>query len=201
VLLGPGLGLSRASRELAVRVLTRWRGPVVVDADALTAFEGDAERLGALLEGRPAVITPHVVEAERLSGISTADIDAGRFEAAAILARRVRATVLLKGVPTIVSDGIDTKVVAAGTPALATGGSGDMLGGIVATLLAQTGNPMASATSGAWVHGRAAEIAGPGVARGVTLDDVMAALRLAWRPSEAPAAPVLTELPSVSAHA
>ena len=201
VLLGPGLGLSRASRELTVRVLTAWRGPVVVDADALTAFEGTAERLGDLLKGRPAVITPHVVEAQRLAGASAADIDAGRFEAAALLAQRVRATVLLKGVPTVVSDGARTVVVAAGTPALATAGSGDVLGGIVATLLAQTNDAVASAASGAWVHGRAAELAGPGGVRGVTLDDVVASLRLAWRMPERPHPPVLITLPAVGERA
>ena len=180
-----------------MRVLTAWRGPVVVDADALTAFEATAERLGELLKGRPAVITPHAVEAQRLAGVSAADIDAGRFEAAALLAQRVRATVLLKGVPTVVSDGARTVVVAAGTPALATAGSGDVLGGIVATLLAQTNDAVASAASGAWVHGRAAELAGPGGVRGVTLDDVIASLRLSWRMPELTHAPVLATLPAV----
>ncbi len=180
VLLGPGLGLTAASRELALRVLTQWRGPVVVDADALTAFEGNTARLGELLAGRPAVITPHAVEAQRLAGVAAADLDAGRFEAADRLADRVKATVLLKGVPTVISNGRLSQVVATGTPVLATGGSGDVLGGIVATLLAQTGDPMGSAASAAWVHGRAAEIAGAGAVRGVMLDDVVDALRHAW---------------------
>lgn len=200
VLLGPGLGLTRASRELAERVLTAWRGPIVVDADALTAFEGNAERLGELLKGRPAVITPHPVEAQRLAGTAAADIDAGRFDAAALLAQRVRATVLLKGVPTVVADAHRTLVVAAGTPVLATGGSGDVLGGIVATLLAQTGDATASAASGAWVHGRAAEIAGAGRVRGVNLDDVVDALALAWQAPARVHASVLAELPDAGSR-
>jgi NAD(P)H-hydrate epimerase len=195
VLLGPGLGLGRASRELAERVLAAWRGPVVVDADALTVFEGRPERLAELLAGRPAVITPHAVEAQRLAGVNAADLDAGRFDAAARLADRVKATVLLKGVPTVVSDGRRSLVVATGTPVLATGGSGDILGGVVATLLAQTGDPLASAASAAWVHGRAAEIAGAGDVRGVTLDDVLDAMRGAWRRTPDPRPPVLAELP------
>ncbi|MDA1081979.1 MAG: NAD(P)H-hydrate dehydratase [Gemmatimonadetes bacterium] len=197
VLLGPGLGLTRASRELAMRVLSDWRGPVVVDADALTAFEGKADQLGELLQGRPAIITPHAVEAHRLAGVPAADIDVDRFDAAARLALRVNAVVLLKGVPTVVSDGLRTIVVAAGTPVLATGGSGDVLGGIVATLLAQSGDPVASAATGAWIHGRAAELAGAGRVRGVALDDVVRALRDAWVPPSAPVAPVLLELASV----
>jgi NAD(P)H-hydrate epimerase len=197
VLLGPGLGLGLPSRALAQRVLANWRGPVVVDADALTAFEGNPDGLGELLKGRDAVITPHAVEAQRLAGADAADIDAGRFDAAARLATRVRATVLLKGVPTVVSDARRTLVVAAGTPVLGTGGSGDILGGIVATLLAQTGDPISAAAAGAWVHGRAAELAGAGRVRGVTLDDAVAALRDAWAPLPNPVAPVITELPAV----
>lgn len=197
VLLGPGLGLGAPSRELAERVLTAWRGPVVVDADALTLFSGNVGRLAELLKGRPAVITPHAVEAERLAGVSAADLDAGRFEATARLADRVRATVLLKGVPTVVSNGVATEVVAAGTPVLATGGSGDVLGGIVATLLAQMGDPLGAAASGAWVHGRAAELAGGAQVRGVALDDVVDALRAAWLRPPALEAPVIAELPVV----
>jgi hydroxyethylthiazole kinase-like uncharacterized protein yjeF len=197
VLLGPGLGLSSRSREIAMRFLAKWRGPVVVDADALTAFEGNPEALGELLKGRPAVITPHAVEAQRLAGVDAADIDSGRFEAAPRLASRVRATVLLKGVPTVVSDGRRTVVVAAGTPVLATGGSGDILGGIVATLLAQTANPLEAAGVGAFVHGRAAELAGAGRVRGVALDDVVLALRDAWTPASAILSPMIAELNGV----
>ena len=199
VLIGPGLGLSRASRELAMHVLTAWKGPVVVDADALTHFQGNADRLGELLAGRPAVVTPHAGEAERLAGIATADVDTGRFDVAARIATRVHAAVLLKGVPTVISDSNRTVVVAAGTPVLGTGGSGDVLGGIVATLLSQTSDAMGSAAAGAWVHGRAAEIAGAGRVRGITLDDVVAALPSAWlHPSGSDGVPwVLAELPAV----
>jgi NAD(P)H-hydrate epimerase len=194
VLLGPGLGLGSASRALASRVLASWRGPVIVDADALTAFEGGGESLGELLKGRPAVITPHAVEAQRLVGVAAADIDSGRFEAADRLANRARGVVLLKGVPTVVSDGTRSVVVAAGTPVLATGGSGDVLGGIVATLLAQSKDPFMAAAAGAWVHGRAAELAGKGRVRGVSLDDVVDALRDAWHLPPATRHPVLAEL-------
>jgi NAD(P)H-hydrate repair Nnr-like enzyme with NAD(P)H-hydrate dehydratase domain len=80
---------------------------------------------------------------------------------------------------------------------LATGGSGDLLAGIVATLLAQTRDPIMSASTGAWVHGRAAEIAGAGDVRGVALDDVVVALRHAWTIPAAAGSPVLAELPAV----
>jgi NAD(P)H-hydrate epimerase len=85
-----------------------------------------------------------------------------------------------------------------GTPVLAVGGSGDVLSGIAATLLAQTGDPLASAAAAAWVHGAAAEHAGGTRTRGITLDDVLRALATVWsaRPG-VPAYPVLAELPAV----
>jgi NAD(P)H-hydrate epimerase len=198
LLIGPGLGLGTRPRAFIERLLREWRGPVVLDADALTAFKGDADRLGALLHGRPAVVTPHVMEFSRLSGVKPEEIGARRFEIAGELARTLHATVLLKGVPTVISDDIATDVSASGTPVLATAGSGDVLGGMVATLLAQGGDARSSAAAAAWIHGRAAEIAGRGHVRGVTLHDVIEALRDAWR-LEAPAypAPVLAELPAV----
>jgi NAD(P)H-hydrate epimerase len=198
LLIGPGLGLGTPRRAFVERLLREWRGPVVLDADALTAFTGDADRLGALLHGRPAVVTPHVMEFSRLSGVKPAEVDARRFEITGELARTLHAAVLLKGVPTVISDGIATDVSASGTPVLATAGSGDVLGGMVATLLAQGTNARSSAAAAAWVHGRAAEIAGAGHVRGVTLDDVIDALREAWR-LESPvyAAPILAELPAV----
>ncbi len=118
VLIGPGLGLGPVARAFAERVLREWRGPVVLDADGLTAFAGDANTLGALLQGRPAVITPHVVEFARIAGVTADDVNARRFEIAAELARTISATVLLKGVPTVVSDGFATEVSASGTPVL-----------------------------------------------------------------------------------
>jgi NAD(P)H-hydrate epimerase len=202
MLIGPGLGVGDTALAFARRMLKAWRGPVVVDADALRAFTGAASELGALLAGRPAVITPHAVEFSRLAGMDLAEVNARRFEIAGELARTVHATVLLKGVPTVISDGAISVVCAAGTPVLATGGSGDVLGGMVATLVAQTNEPRVSAAAAAWVHGRAAEIAGAGRIRGVVLEDVIGALRHAWPLSaQAAAAPVLAELPAVGGRA
>ena len=198
LLIGPGLGLGARPRAFVERLLREWRGPVVLDADALTAFKGDAAHLGTLLEGRPAVITPHAVEFSRLAGVNPEEVNARRFEIAGELARTIHATVLLKGVPTIISDGSATDVSASGTPVLATAGSGDVLGGIVATLLAQGSNARSSAAAAAWIHGRAAEIAARGQVRGVNLHDVIDALRDAWTLAvPVLPAPILAELPAV----
>ena len=204
VVAGPGLGRDARARELLDRLLRCWRGPLVLDADALTLFEGRADELGALLGGRPALLTPHVVEFARLAGGTAQDALDRRFEAGADLARRVGATVLLKGVPTVITapDG-RSLVSAAGTPALATGGSGDVLAGVAATLLAQSGDALVAGACAAWVHGRAAELAGEGRSlRGVTLDDVIDALGRAWPADvETPCYPLLAELPRVGGDA
>lgn len=205
VLIGPGLGDSPESRALAECVLGAFRAPVVVDADALNVFKGDAKSLGALLAGRPAVITPHVAECARLIGASTDEVLARRFEIGAELAERAQAAVVLKGVPTVISDRAGVRRVCAhGTPALAAAGSGDLLAGITATILAQTGRAAASGAVAAWAHGRAAELASAGrrTVRGVTLSHVERALSAVWDEQEAPlAAPILAELPAVGDHA
>jgi hypothetical protein len=124
--------------------------------------------------------------------------------------------VLLKGVPTVVAAPDGARLVsAAGTPALAAAGSGDLLGGIAATLLAQMGDPLAAGAAAAWVHGRAAEKAQwgsgrrgerrwrssrgeSGGARGITLADIEESIASAWRDEVPPFTyPVLAELPAV----
>jgi len=178
----------------------------LLDADAITLFAGREDALRDLLAARPALLTPHVVELSRLAGVAAADVLARRFDIGHDVARRIGATVLLKGVPTIVSSPHGERLVSAtGTPALATGGSGDVLSGIAGTLLAQMRDPLRAGAAGAWVHGRAAErvpSSSGGTIRGITLDDVVAELRGGWafdaRPSRYP---VLVELPAISPRA
>jgi NAD(P)H-hydrate epimerase len=216
VLVGPGLGRSDPAASLCDRLLRAWRGPVVLDADALNHFAGRAELLAPLLEGRPALLTPHPLECARLTGLTVDEVLAQRFDVGAALAARTGAAVLLKGVPTVVSGGGERLVVARGTPALATGGSGDVLGGIAAALLAPRPSGQASddgaaadvrraaraGAAAAWIHGRAAEraTAARGGVRGTTLDDVLAAVGETWPRDgirEPAPYPVLAELPRV----
>jgi NAD(P)H-hydrate epimerase len=198
ILIGPGLGKSGA-REMVERALRCFAGPVVLDADALNAFEGDVDALLPLIGTRPALLTPHPAEFARLVGESVSDVLLDRFDAPAVVALRSGAAVLLKGVPTIVTspDG-NTIVVAEGTPVLATGGSGDILGGIAATLLAQTGNAQLAGALAAFAHGRAAAMVSARQVRGYTLDDVLGALPSVWSLDvPTPRPPVLAELPPV----
>lgn len=199
VLIGPGLGRDASARALVHDVLDSWRGPVVVDADALNVFDGCLGDLARLLSGRPALITPHPEEMARLVLRDVKDVLANRFDISVDVARALGATVLLKGTPTIITapDGA-RHVVAAGTPVLATGGSGDALGGMIATLLAQGCVPAIAAACAAWVHGRAAELT-PGV-RGFILTDVLDHLSEAWQLDHVarPMYPVLAALPAVA---
>ncbi len=183
ILIGPGLGAREQARARVSAWLHAFTGPVVVDADALNAFDGDEAALGDLLDGRPAIITPHPLEFARLIGVDLDTVLDERFEIGARLARALHAVVLLKGVPTVITAPDGTSLVsAAGTPVLAAAGSGDILGGIAATLLAQGMEPLAAAASAAWMHGRAGELANAGrTVRGVTLDDVVDSLGHAWK--------------------
>ena len=200
LVIGPGLGKTPRAKRLAEHVLKGKAKLLVVDADGLNIFAPDAQALVDLLDGRPAVLTPHPAELGRLLRRDSHAVDAGRFEIALEAARLFGAVVLLKGTPTVIAapDG-EIRVSAAGTPALATGGSGDVLAGMVGTLLAQTGDAFASACVAAWIHGRAAELAtGDRNSRGTTLDDVLRMLPEAWQPVDEKLAPgVLAELPAV----
>ncbi len=199
--IGPGLDGSAAEvRDGVLRLLHAYRGPVVLDAGALTAFAWRAHRavddgddtdrgaddalqaLRAALDGRPALLTPHIGEFTRLFAPGAAPHD--RFTAPAQLATMLNATVLLKGVPTVIAapDGT-TLVTAAGNPALAMGGSGDLLSGMAGALLAQGLSPLHAGAVAAVAHGRAAELAANGVGgwRGVTMDMLLQMLTQSWR--------------------
>jgi NAD(P)H-hydrate epimerase len=187
VLVGPGLGRTADAQRLLEGLLASGAVPMLIDADGLWPLSGRLDALAATARRRALVLTPHVGEFARLVGMSAAEVSRTRFDAPAAAATRAGATILLKGVPTVISDGSATRISATGTPVLATGGSGDLLGGIVATLLAQGVPAMDAAAAGAWIHGRAAEIAGAGQVRGVTVHDVVDALPAAWRLTAAPA--------------
>lgn len=198
VVIGPGLGKSKETKKLVERILGDSAIPVVLDADALNVFEGDAKSLGRLLEGRPALITPHPAEFARLAELDLKTVLGSRFDVGLDLSRELGATVLLKGSPTVVftPDG-DRYVVARGTAALGTGGSGDLLDGIAGTMLAQTQDATVAGCCSAWVHGRAAELCE--YVRGTTLEDVLYALPRAWNELEPPPEPpVQAELPAVA---
>ena len=161
VLIGPGLGRSAEARRLLETVLEVWQGPTVLDADAITLFEGEISWLSAALAGRPALLTPHVRELARLIGTTDDEVVKHRFGIAHDAAHALGASILLKGVPTVITAPTgESMVSASGTAVLATAGSGDVLAGIAATLLAQTGESFPSGASAAWIHGRTSRSSG-----------------------------------------
>ena len=202
IAIGPGLGNTGETRDLVERILLAFSGPVVLDADALNVFADDTESLAKLLDGRDAVLTPHPAELGRLIGVPTSQVVEGRFEIGVDLARKTGAAVLVKGAPTIVfgSDGRRT-VIASGTAALATGGSGDVLTGMIATLLSQmstsTDRAVNAAACAAFIHGRAAELRK--YVRGVTLADILDELPRAW--NEIPVQRLEGIIANLEAHA
>jgi NAD(P)H-hydrate epimerase len=154
---GPGIGVSAEAEQFVARFLdgVRERGlPTVVDADALNIVSRAPRALG-----KSVVVTPHPAEASRLLACTTSGIQADRFAAAREIANRYSCIALLKGAGTIVHDGAKGCVISRGTPYMATGGSGDVLSGVIAALLARGVDPHRAAYSGAYVHARAGEVA------------------------------------------
>jgi ADP-dependent NAD(P)H-hydrate dehydratase / NAD(P)H-hydrate epimerase len=182
LIVGPGLGREAGRREL-VGQLVRAAPTAVLDADALVAFQGALGELTALAEQRPLVLTPHPGEFRTLFPDLAPVRELDPWAAAASAADQVGATVLLKGVPTVVSRrGQPPYTVAAGNPGLATGGSGDVLSGLVGTGLAQGLAPHLAAALGAQILGRAADLAARRTAaRTLRPMDVVAALPDLWR--------------------
>lgn len=182
VVLGPGLGRSDGTRELVEAVLER-SAAVVVDADALTAFQGEAPALARAVAGRRAVLTPHPGEFSALMPALAQRREVDPWGAAASAARELGVALLLKGVPTVVAEeGRASLTIAAGTPGLGTGGSGDVLAGLVATLLAQGLDPQAAAALAAHALGRAGELAARRhTARSMRPADTILALPDVWR--------------------
>lgn len=159
VVIGPGLGTTPASLRLVTAVLRHSSVPVVVDADALNAIAPLARRRGSGLGSAELILTPHPGEAGRLLGTDTKAVQADRVAAVAELCRRSSATVVLKGKGTLVADGKRCYRNATGNPGMASGGSGDVLSGLLGSLLARGMQPFEAACLGVHLHGKAGDVA------------------------------------------
>ena len=185
VVVGPGLG-RRASRPefvLAIVAAVPAAAILVLDADALTAFAGQADRLREGLAGHRAILTPHAGEFRALVPDLAAHLAVDPWGAAAAAAERLGAQVLLKGVPTVVATPAgESFTVAAGNPGLATGGSGDTLSGLVGGLAAGGLGLPNAALIAALALGEAGDLAARRMtARSMRPMDVLAALPDVWR--------------------
>jgi ADP-dependent NAD(P)H-hydrate dehydratase / NAD(P)H-hydrate epimerase len=156
VLIGPGIGRNPETLALVRRIVTECDIPMVIDADAIFAFKGYTDLLKK--SGRKIIITPHYGEFSNLTGIKTEDIKNNIYDISIEFARKYNIILALKNSPTIITDGEGFYVNSTGRENLATIGSGDVLSGITAGILAQNKNPLMSALAGTYVHGRCGDI-------------------------------------------
>ena len=176
LLLGPGLGRGDAADSLVYGLLnTLPDTPTVIDADGLNALAERADLLKSL--GSRCILTPHPGELARLLRLPSPPTGRLRLAASRDVAAQTRATVVAKGSPTFVCAADRVWILARPNPALAAAGSGDVLAGAIASLLAQGLKPTEAARLGVWLHSRAARIAGGRDDRGVPMEQVADALR------------------------
>ena len=155
VVCGPGLGQASATRELIRHVVRQCTAPLVLDADGLNAVAGTS-----VLRDRPGptVVTPHPGEMARLSGGDTARVQADRLGAARAFARAERVVVVLKGARTVIASPVGaTAICPTGNPGMASGGTGDVLAGVIGALLAQGLAAYDAAALGVFAHGAAGD--------------------------------------------
>ena len=152
VLIGPGLGQSEGTEQALLTVIQETRCPLVIDADGINLLSAHKD----ILRGRTCctVLTPHEGEYQRFAG----PIGEDRIEAARRLAADLGCVVLLKGHRTVITDGTSVCINETGNPGMAVGGSGDVLAGIIVSLLGQGLSGVDAAACGAWLHGAAGDI-------------------------------------------
>lgn len=175
---GPGYGVSAALRELALSLLTK---PTVLDADALTAFASEPKSLFEAIraEGATVVMTPHEGEFGRLFP-DLASASGSKVERARKAAARSGAVIVYKGSDTVIAAPDGRAAINTNAPAdLATAGSGDVLAGITAAMLAHAAPAFEAACAAVWIHGRAGQVAG----RGLTAETLVDAIPEAFPPA------------------
>ncbi|MBF0127138.1 MAG: NAD(P)H-hydrate dehydratase, partial [Magnetococcales bacterium] len=179
--LGPGLGNNRRTLPLVCALVERHDLPVVLDADALNALAGEGEWIPSLATGRtaPLILTPHPGEMARLTRESVQEVQSDRLGTARRCATSWGVWVVLKGANTLIAapDG-QAWINMTGNSGLASGGSGDLLTGIIAGLLAQGWPTESAVRAGVWLHGTAADVAArEGGMAGLVASDLLPVIR------------------------
>ena len=173
ILLGPGIGQEKKTSEFLFELLRNNTKPAVLDADALNIIGKLSNSKLEKLDFSQAVFTPHPREAERLLGIDVQKIQADRYTAAEQLNKKYNATIVLKGAGSIILDKQQKFVCPSGNPYMATAGSGDVLAGFIAGMLAQKFPAIASAYYGAVTHGIAGNMAVTNSSRAITASEII----------------------------
>lgn len=152
VLIGPGLGLSDGTQALVRTVLQAFTGPVIVDADGINALSRHMDILRE--RHHPTILTPHPGEFARLGG----DLSLGREQAAVAFAKEYGCILCLKGHNTVITDGKSSYINPTGNPGMAVGGSGDVLAGMVVSLVGQGIPPLEATACASYLHGAAGDL-------------------------------------------
>lgn len=151
IAVGPGMGNSDFTRNILKHVVNSAKCPVVIDADGINVLKDNL----SILENSTCkiILTPHTGEMSRICGCSIDYIKGNRIKAAVELAQKINAVVLLKGYNTVITDGNTTFINPTGNSAMASGGMGDCLTGIIASLIGQGYDPLIAAMTAAYIHG------------------------------------------------
>ena len=157
ILIGPGLGTSNDATNFIYELLEKVKIPVVLDADALNIIANEDLNVLKNLD-IPKIITPHPGEFSRLTKLSKEEIQNNRLETAKNFAKEYNCIVVLKGYRTVITDGKESYICPKGNDSLSKGGSGDVLGGIIVSFLAQKYTPIESSILGVYLHGLTGEI-------------------------------------------
>lgn len=191
IAIGPGLGTSRGVAEIVAALFAECSRPMVVDADALNVLAGAGptsplalspkRREDKTAERGPRILTPHPGEFARLIGGDVATVQAQRAKLAAEFAAAHGVVVVLKGPGTVITDGNRMAINRTGNSGMATGGTGDVLTGLIAALLAQGMSPFEAAQLGAHLHGFAGDLAAAEYSQpGLIASDLVHFLAKAW---------------------
>ena len=181
VALGPGLGLDEDTQALARALVFDFEQPMVVDADALTALAGHLDRLRGARAAR--CLTPHPGEMARMLGVSIADVQRDRIATARQFATAWETPVVLKGATSVIGLPDGTVLLnPTGNPGMASGGTGDVLSGMLGAFLARGLEPAAALAAGVYLHGLAGDVAAERLGQeSLVAGDVIEALPEAFR--------------------
>lgn len=172
IVMGCGMGNTDGTREVVDSVLFNAECPVVVDADGINSI---VSHISILKEIKvPVVLTPHPGEMARLTSKTIAEVQENRIGVAKEFAKQNNVVLVLKGANTVVTDGENVFVNITGNPAMAMGGTGDMLSGIIGAFIAQGANAFDAAKVGVYIHGLCGDVASQKLSRrGIVVDDMI----------------------------
>lgn len=157
VVIGPGISRNSDTQKLVRSLVSKIAKPIILDADGINAYSEAPDDLKKRRD--PLVMTPHPGEMSRISGIATEDIQKDREDAAKRFAAEFNATIVLKGFRTVVAGNKVIYINESGNPGMATGGTGDVLSGMIASLIGQGLAPFGAAKLASYVHGVAGDAA------------------------------------------